>query len=164
MKLTASLHRNGKQLCDAKGTPQRAIEDQVLRNVQGLILRDEHVSELVELTNQELEGSLAEVESRVAALDNKLDDIDARLQRLYDAFETGKLDLDDLAPRIKELREKRDLVLRARSEARETFDAGRVEQVNRDVVLDCLKNLKGLLDLGTVGEKRAFLRSFIKSV
>ena len=136
----------------------------MLRNVQGLILRDEHVSELVELTNQELEGSLAEVESRVAALDNKLDDIDARLQRLYDAFETGKLDLDDLAPRIKELREKRDLVLRARSEARETFDAGRVEQVNRDVVLDCLKNLKGLLDLGTVGEKRAFLRSFIKSV
>ncbi len=119
--------------------------------------------------------SLVGVESRVAYLDGQIEDIDVRLQRLYDiksvkvknaeiALETGKLELDDLAPRIKELRVKRDLVLRARSEARETLDAGRVEQVNRGVVLEYLKNLKGVLDQGTVGEKRAFLTSFIKSV
>ena len=31
-----------------------------------------------------------------------------RLAKLYDALETGKLSLDDLAPRIKELRTRQD--------------------------------------------------------
>lgn len=43
-------------------------------------------------------------ESQVATLDTQLSEIDKRLQRLYDALETRKLILDDLAPRIKELR------------------------------------------------------------
>ncbi|MFC1952269.1 hypothetical protein ACFLV8_01350 [Chloroflexota bacterium] len=33
-----------------------------------------------------------------------IDDTNHRLERLYDAIETGKLDLGDLALRIKELR------------------------------------------------------------
>ena len=59
---------------------------------------------------------------------------------------------------------KQDLLLRARSEAREVLDSGRVEQVSRDVVLEYLQELRGILDLGSIGEKKAFLRSFIKSV
>ena len=41
-------------------------------------------------------------------IDAELRDIRARLSRLYDALETGKLDLDDLAPRIKELKTRQD--------------------------------------------------------
>ena len=104
------------------------------------------------------------VELQVTALDTQLNEIDKRLQRLYDALETGKLALDDLTPRIKELRSKQDLVVRAKSEARETLDAGRVEQVSREVALDYLRDLRGVLDLGTVGQMRIFLRSFIESV
>ena len=77
---------------------------------------------------------------------------------------TGKLDLEDLDPRINKLKLTRDLVVRAKSEARETLEVGRVEQVSRNVVLEYLNDLRSVLDLGTVGEKRTFLRSFIKSV
>ena len=160
----ATSYRNGKQLCDAGAIPQHAIEDLVVGKVQGLILQEEHITEMVRLTNEELKESLSGVESQISALDSQLTDIDERLQRLYDALETGKLEIDDLAPRIKEMKGKQDLVLRARSEAREVLDAGRVEQVSRDVVLEYLQELRGILDLGSIGEKKAFLRSFIESV
>jgi len=41
-------------------------------------------------------------------LESQLNDMDGRLGRPYEALETGKLELDDLAPRIRELREKGD--------------------------------------------------------
>ena len=94
------------------------------------------------------------MELEITALDTQLNEIDKRLQRLYNA-------LDDLALRIKALRSKQDLVVLAKSEARETFDAGRVEHVRREVALDYLR---GVRDLGTGGQKRIFLRSFIESV
>ena len=37
-----------------------------------------------------------------------INDINHRLERLYDAVETGKLDLSDLALRIKELRHRQE--------------------------------------------------------
>ena len=44
------------------------------------------------------------------------------------------------------------------------MDAGHVAVVNREVVLKYLRDLKGVLDHGSVGERRAFLRSFVRSV
>lgn len=38
------------------------------------------------------------------AIDLEFEDVRARLAKLYDVLETGKLSLDDLAPRIKELK------------------------------------------------------------
>lgn len=48
------------------------------------------------------------LKDRMDVIDAELRDIRARLSRLYDALETGKLDLDDLAPRIKELKTRQD--------------------------------------------------------
>ena len=45
-----------------------------------------------------------------------------------------------------------------------TLGAGKVELVSREVVLDYVRDLKGLLENGTVTERRLFLRSFIESV
>lgn len=79
------------------------------------------------LTNEELEGSLAHLKERMRILDAQLGEIDRRLERFYDALETGKVALDDLARQIRELREKRDSLQRARAETQEALTAGRVE-------------------------------------
>jgi len=38
----------------------------------------------------------------------ELEDVESRLHKLYNALETGKLELEDLAPRIKALRTQKD--------------------------------------------------------
>ena len=75
----------------------------------------------------------------------EMGEMERRLGRLYDALETGKVELDDLAPRIKELKEKRGLLERARAEAQEAVAAGRVEMVSREVGLTVRKPERSLL-------------------
>lgn len=160
----ATSHRNGKQLCNSTPIPRALIEDQVLDRLRNLILKEEHLEELVRLTNQELESSLDGVNARLNALDSQTGDVDRRLGRLYDALETGKLKLDDLAPRIKELKGRRELLQRSRCEVEETLVDGRIELVSREVVLGYLGDFNLILDGGSVSERRAFLRSFIESI
>ena len=62
------------------------------------------MEELVRLVNIELDSSHDTLKERLDALDTDLNDVIIRLSRLYDALETNKVSLDDLAPRIKELR------------------------------------------------------------
>ena len=111
----ATAYRNGRQACSTKSIPQGTMESLVLERVQDLILRDKHLEELVQLTNEELEGSLTHLKERMRSLGSQLGDVDRRLERHYIVLETGKLNIDDLAPRIRELRGKRDLLQRARA-------------------------------------------------
>jgi chromosome segregation ATPase len=46
--------------------------------------------------------------TRLAVIDAQLEDVRRRLHKLYDALETGKLEVEDLAPRIKELNAQKD--------------------------------------------------------
>jgi len=53
------------------------------------------------LVNDELESTFSRLKERLDICDVELGDIKARVSRLYDILETGKLSLDDLASRIK---------------------------------------------------------------
>ena len=160
----ATAYRSGKDACGMKAIPQAQLESVVLSRVRDIILQEQHLEELVRLVNDELRGSLEQVKERLGMLDSQIGDVDGRLERLYDALETGKVDLDDLAPRMRQLRERRDLLLRARNEAQETVSVGKVELVSREAVLGYLRDLGGVLELGSVAERRAFLQSFIHAI
>ena len=94
----------------------------------------------------------------------QLSQTDERLGRLYEALETGKLDLDDLAPRIKGLREKRELLLRAKAEVSRLMPTGGSEVVSLDAVAGYVSDLSRVLEDGSISERRSFLRSFVKTV
>ena len=143
---------------------KHVVEERVLERVQAVILKVTHLENLVRLTNDQLEASLETLKVRLASLQTHNEDIDRRLDRLYDALETGNLDLDSPAPRIRDLNEERDLVQRARTEVEETLVEGRVELVSREVVLEYLLDFREALEYSSVVERRAFLRSFIRSM
>ncbi len=63
---------------------------------------------MVRLTNEEIGQAKDEYEDRLDVIDGQLEDLRERLHKLYSALETGKLEVEDLAPRIKELREQID--------------------------------------------------------
>lgn len=87
-----------------------------------------------------------------------------RLERLYDALETGKLQLDDLAPRIHALREEEAMVRRVYAEASQAADAGHTARADRELVIAHLSDLRGLIHEGTSSDRRMILRSFVKAV
>jgi len=53
--------------------------------------------------NEELRSASSGLKERLDTCDAELQDVKTRLSRLYDVLETGKLSLDEFAPRLREL-------------------------------------------------------------
>jgi site-specific DNA recombinase len=110
-----------------------------------------------------LKATFAEIDE-LKLISREEEGVSARLGRLYDAVETGKLDLDDLAPRIRELKTQRDELSKARVQIEAEMVAQRAEEVNLDVVKAYAQDLRSLLGEAGVTARKTFLRSFIRRI
>ena len=79
-------------------------------------------------------------------------------------METGKVSLDGLSPRIKELRLRQDKLLQSKAELENQIAEERIESIDSETSAWYVQELAGLLDEGSLAERRAFLKSFIKEV
>jgi site-specific DNA recombinase len=122
------------------------------------------LTELVELVNEELDSSHTAYQEKLEAMDAELKEVNTRLARLYDALETGKLNLDDLAPRIKELKTRQGKVGKARVMLEAEMTLHGVRHVDTELVKSYAADLRSLLTEGDITQSKAFLRSFIQKI
>jgi len=93
-----------------------------------------------------------------------VNDTNQRLGRLYDAIKTGKIGLDDLVDRIRELRKQQELLQARRIEIERQMSDRKVELVDLNVMTNYIKNMQEVLREGTLAERRAFIRSFVQEI
>ena len=131
-----------------------------------VILAPENLDRLVELVNEELvqDRERIEEEEEVARLEREIAGYQSRLSRLFDALETGKLELEDLAPRIKELRQAIERLEDKREAMIEEGEARRAFQVDKKTVLSYVRDLKRVLAKGSLSEQKMFLAGVIKKI
>ena len=89
--------------------------------------------------------------------------VSSDLAKLYDTLETGKLILDDLAPRIKELRTQQDELCKTRLQLEAEMAAQGGTHVDTEIVKSYAEDLKGLLDEADITESKSFLHSLSAS-
>ncbi len=87
-----------------------------------------------------------------------------KLESIYEALESGKLDLKDLAPRIKELRTKQDNLSKSRVIAEAEMTLQGYQQLDIEAVHGYVNDLRNLLDESDIAQRKGFLRSFIKKI
>ena len=101
---------------------------------------------------------------RIDSVDTQLKEINTRLGRLYDAIETVKVSLDELAPQIRELKSQKDRL----DESRIQFEADAILQhshvLDMNMIRDYVDDLKALLEEADNAERKTFLRSFVKRI
>jgi chromosome segregation ATPase len=136
----------------------------VIEQIQDKVLNQECLQELVTLVNEELDSTHGTLRDRLDAIDAELNDVRLRLSKLYDALETGKLGLDDLAPRIKELKTRLDELGKAKVQLEAEMATQGATHVNAEIVKSYAEDLKSLLKEADITESKAFLRSFIKRI
>ena len=94
----------------------------------------------------------------------ELEDVRSRLAKLYDVLETGKLNLDDLAPRIKQLKAKQDGLMKNRVQAEADMVLEGAQHVNVETVKAYAQDLRSVLVEGDFIQSKTFLRSFVKKI
>ena len=102
--------------------------------------------------------------SQFYRLNQQAKSVDQGLAHLYAALESEKVDIDDLAPRLKELRARqRELDVKKNEALDEINQAG-------DILFDplamehCLGDLRRILQSASFLERKIFLGSFIRRI
>ncbi len=78
------------------------------------MLTDDNLEKLVTMVNEELQSASCVLKDQLDVIDAELKDFRARLSPLYNALGTGKLGLDELAPRVREQKSRQDELSKTR--------------------------------------------------
>jgi site-specific DNA recombinase len=156
--------KQGKDACDARMLPKEKLERLVIDQLRAKVLTDENLEKLVTLVNEELESASSQLKEQLDIIDAELEDVRARLSRLYEALETGKLELDDLAPRLRELKSQQEELIKRRAQVEAEMAVHGVGQVDVSLVRSYARDLCSLLEESDFTERKAFLRSFVRKI
>jgi DNA invertase Pin-like site-specific DNA recombinase len=157
-------HKKGKESCNARNLPKEKIEKLVIEQIKQRVLTPEYLEGLVKMVNEELDSTHGLLKNKLDDIDLELEDVRARLAKLYDVLETGKLSLDDLSPRIKELKAKQDGLMKTRIQAEADMVLEGVQHINVETVKAYAQDLRSVLEEADFVQSKAFLRSFVKKI
>ncbi|MDO8473756.1 MAG: recombinase family protein, partial [Dehalococcoidia bacterium] len=142
----------------------KRLENLVVDKIRERILTPENLTELAEEVSKEMNTRSKIYETELNSIEGEIVDVVRRLERLYEVIETGKVVPDDVGPRIHDLKERREK-LQGRKEDLQLIVAGQsAEAPSREEVTACAEDLRNILGRGSLAEKKAFIRSFVKEV
>jgi len=101
---------------------------------------------------------------KLELIETELKDVNSRLVRLYGSLETGKLDLNDLAPRDKELKAKQEELRKTRILTEADLAIHGVQQVDTEQIRRYCADMRRLLSESDIVQSKAFLRSFVEKI
>jgi site-specific DNA recombinase len=111
-----------------------------------------------------MDKASSEYHERLKAVSSELDNVGHRLDRLYEALETGTLSLEDLAPRIQALRQRQEQLQSTRWELEQILSDRKVELADMLTVTPYVEDLRNLLSYSSINEKKSFIKSFVSEV
>ena len=156
--------KRGRNACGAKLVRKELLERKVLNRIRKVILQEENFERLMQLILEELNSHRGEHEEALKIIEAQLAGWKKKLSRLYEALETGKLELDDLAPRIKEARCYIEELNHKKVELEQRLNHSAVQVIHRPRIKKMVAKFRDLLSEGSLRERKTFLRSFIKGV
>jgi site-specific DNA recombinase len=156
--------KQGKESCNARHLSKEKIERLVIEQIKQKVLTQECLEDLVRLVNEELDSAHGLLKDKLDAIDAELSDVKARLAKHYDALETNKFSLDDLSPRIKELKSRTDELIKDRVQVEADIVMDGVQHVKLEAVQAYSQDLRNLLEGSDFAQSKTFLRSFVKRI
>ena len=159
-----TLDKKGSKSCPAKYSNADKFESRVIKQIKERILTQDNLIDLVRMVNEEMDSAMQSYQNELVLLISAIEDINHRLERLYDAIETGKLNLDDVVVRIRELQQRQQGLQAKRIEIESQISDRKGELADLETISDYVDDLHDLLKEGSLAERRAFIKSFVKEV
>ena len=128
------------------------------------ILTPDNLRELTCMVNEELRADIGLISDRLEATRAELANLDQRLEKHYEALETGALSLAESGQRIRDLKARIDDLKAAEFGLLEQLELARVRRISETRVLRFASDLRETLASGNVEQCKLFLAAFIKEV
>ena len=159
-----SLLKRGQGACDTPRLNSKRFERMIIDSIRENILTESNIRELVKLVNEELDSVIREQREKAEAIDEELNEIRRRLDRLWQAVETTDLEINDILPRIREHKERQERLEIAADEARAIMAVRMQGLGDEETIAAYVKEMSDFLMESELTETRAFIRSFVKEI
>ncbi len=153
-----TLDKKGAGACTTKYLNAKKFEVVVIQQLVTHVLTPENLIELMEFANRELDSLAQSKSNELHVIAQAIDDINHRLERLYDAIETGKLDLGDLALRIKELRHRQEQLHARKNNIENELADRRVELIDMEAMTGYAAEMQEIICKGSLPHRKAYPR------
>ena len=154
----------GAAVCNGPMINAKKLEAFVVDRVRENILTEENLKALVDLVNEELRLHKRRAAEQLDSLNREAKSVEQSLAILYIALESGKVDIDDLAPRLKELRARQREIDEKKDEALDEMnqtDGSVFDQVEMNHYLE---DLRTILQSASFLQCKTFLGTFIRRI
>ena len=159
-----SLLKRGQGACDTPRLNSKRFERMIIDSIRENILTESNIRELVKLVNEELDSVIREQREKAEAIDEELNEIRRRLDRLWLAVETTDLEINDILPRIREHKERQEKLEIAADEARAILAVRMQGLGDEETIAAYVKEMSDFLMESELTETRAFIQSFVKEI
>ena len=156
--------KRGRAACKAPRLNARRFESLVVDKMRSNVLTERNIRDLAKLVDEEMDGAAREHREKLESIRAGLDDARRRLGRLYAAIEDSDLEVSDLAPRIRELREREQKLLDAEREADAALSDRRTVMGDVERIAAFAEDLGEFLKNSELTERRAFISSFVEEI
>ena len=124
-----SILKRGRASCNTPRLNAATVEQLIVDTLREHVLTENNIRRLAVELDEEMDGEAHDLRQQLETADAELGAVRRRLDNLYDVIEKGDFDLDDLRPRIQQLKE-RQVGLEA------TVDESRIALQGRRRILD----------------------------
>ena len=159
-----SLLKQGRSACDAPRLNARRFDRLIIDQIRENILTENNIRALVKLVDEEMDGVAHDQRRRLEGIEQEMANVKRWLERLYRAIETTDLDPSDIAPRIREHRERQERLEVAAGEARTLLAERRVALDDVETIALFAREMNNLLVTSEITETRNFVRAFVKDI
>ena len=159
-----SVQKRGKGACKAPRLNARRFEKLVVDKIRSNILTESNIRELVKLVDEEMDSVAREQRKKLRSIEGELAEVQRWLDRLYRAIETTDLDITDIAPRIREHRERERKLQESVRSTKGMLSERRVRLDDVEIIAAFAKDMSEWLQESELTERRAFIRSFVKEI
>lgn len=156
--------KRGKDCCDMKLIRKEKIEGLIIDKIKSKILTEENLSKLYRMVTEEMDDNREEIDGQLDTVDRQIESLKQRLDNLYGAIETGKITVDDIAPRLRDVKAQIETLNNRRIELLNDLQAPKAPPFGMDTLKTYVEDLTDLLMNNTILNRKLFLKSFIKKI
>ena len=159
-----SLRKRGSGTCETPRLNARNFEEYIVGQIQEDILAESNIRGLIRALEEEMEGVVQKERQRLATIKEELDEVQRKLGRIWHIVETGDIDVAHAAQRIKEHRDRQELLEVAAEEAQWILAERKALLDRADAIVSYAARMNNYLRTCEYTETRAFVRSFVKEI
>ena len=159
--MCSGRNKRGISSCSQGMVRREVLEGAVLNRVQNVLLHEDNLSKLVREVNREIRKERSSITNHLNRIDEERKELQARLDRYFEAFETGSLAPVDLQERVSELKNKiSDLDVRKA----ELSSGSAYPLMSEKGVLGYVTQLRETLSNADSAGRKSVIQSFIETL